>query len=169
MEASNLPGHKGKLTVSLELLYNKSPAFVLSTVGHEMIHAEQSLRRNKDLYTELASYPEFFHALRELEAFSWQSGKDSFSRTFAPGTASLIKFMAQKEKDNIEQGYACSQWTLRNTIDTFRNRPDRAKLMQQAGSYMKENPWVSEEWLPKNSNWATQTAGKRPSCDAVQY
>lgn len=154
---SSSPGTKPALMVNEDLFW-LTPAFVLSVIGREMVHMEQFQRRYKTstigIHTAVA-------ALRELEASSWELRKDKFPRSFKV-TTPLVPYMQEPEQKEEEINYACDQWEVSKAVEDVMTGPRREVYGQMLTSWLPQDPWVRQVWLPQNPGWATHQAGHRP-------
>jgi hypothetical protein len=155
---SNSEYEKVELEVDPKLYRQRSPAFLLSTMGHEMIHAEQGRRTVRHLYLDVPW--SVIQAMREVEAFSWQLNRDNFPRSFLPQTRKLIQFMTQDEKQDLGDYYVCWQWALRVRLNNLQRTP---AILRDTQFRLEEDPWFSQVWITKYPNWKSQRAGKVPT------
>ena len=166
--ASTLPaprGGKATMTISGDLFY-MTPGYMLSTIGHEMVHVGQLRRTYK---TDLAGINEAVGAFRELEASSWELHKDEFARSYGP--SSLLACMngqtqsygqqTTNEIEDINETYQCREWQVRKAIEDIRGRGQG--YLNRLGRWLEEDVWTNEVWLPQFPNWKTLTAGARPT------
>ena len=130
------PGQKPVLAISDDLLW-LTPAFVVSTLGHEMIHMEQYKRTYK---TDLNGINDAVAALRELEAYSWQLNRDNFARTFKVG--SLFYSFQNTEQQETELNFRCAQWDVSNAIDNIVTGPRSLIYSKSLAAWLQEDPWV---------------------------
>jgi hypothetical protein len=89
-----------------------TPACVVSTRGHEMIHMDQYNRKYK---TNFDSINEAVAALREGEAYNWQLRKGHSPRTFK--VDSLFSSFQNSEQHETELNFQCAQWDFSNAIE----------------------------------------------------
>jgi hypothetical protein len=151
------PSQKPVLAISDDLFW-LTPAFVVSTLGHEMIHMDQYQRKYK---TNLNGINDAVAALRELEAYSWQLKKDNFPRTFKVG--SLYSSFQNSEQQETELNFECAHWDVSNAIENIVTGPRSLIYSKSLAAWLEEDPWVRQVWLPQNPNWAQQHAGSKPA------
>jgi hypothetical protein len=89
-----------------------TPAFVVSTLGHEMIYMGQYNRKYK---TNFNGINDAVAALRELEAYNWQLRKGHSPRTFK--VDSLFSSFQNSEQHETELNFQCAQWDFSNAIE----------------------------------------------------
>lgn len=157
IERASTPSQKPRLEITDDLFW-LTPAFVISTVGHEMVHMQQYNRTYK---TSLSGINDAVAAFRELEAYSWQLNKDSFPRTFKVG--SLFSSFQDSEQQETELNYQCAQWDVWHAIENIASGPRRQIYSKSLAAWLEEDPWVRQVWLPQNSRWQQQHAGSRPA------
>lgn len=157
IERASAPGQKPLLEITDDLFW-LTPAFVISTLGHEMVHMQQYSRTYK---TNLSGINDAVAAFRELEAYSWQLKKDSFPRTFKVG--SLFSSFQDSEQKETELNYQCAQWDVGHAIENIATGPRSQTYSKSLAAWLEEDPWVRQVWLPQNSNWQQQRAGSRPA------
>ena len=151
------PGQKPVLGISDDLFW-LTPAFVVSTLGHEMIHMDQYNRKYK---TNLTGINHAVAALRELEAYSWQLKKDNFPRTFKVGL--LFSSFQNSEQQETELNFQCAQWDVSKAIENIVTGPRSLIYSNNLAAWLQEDPWVRQVWLPQNPNWVQQHAGSKPA------
>lgn len=154
-----VPGARGQaptLMVQSDLLL-LSPGYLISTIGHEMVHVEQGKRSYKTNQTGINS---LVQDMWELEASSWELNADNFSRSIgANKTAGCIQDQEKTSNHNI---YVCRQWEVRKALEDIRTGPKSSTYLPSAEKWLNEDPWTSQIWLPANPNWRTQKAGPKP-------
>lgn len=150
-------GGKPTLQVHIDLIWC-SPAFLVSAVGHEMIHYLQSLRPNA---VDLTGIDKAVWAFKELEASNWESGANNFN--WKIGSDQVFHCLRQVEKDEVLKILRFRQWEVRSRIEEivsgFRDAHNRLKRLER---WLTANPWTRDVWLPANPNWKSYTAGPRP-------
>lgn len=154
--ASNAGGRPA-LMVNEDLFW-LTPAYVMSVLGHEMVHMDQFQRHYK---TGMTGIYDAVTALRELEAASWELRKDNFPRTFKV-TTPLVPYMQETEQKSAEMNYLCDQWDVSKSIEDVVTGPRSVVYGQILTSWLQEDPWVREVWLPQNPDWATRRTGPQP-------
>ena len=149
-------GGKATLTIQDDLFYT-SPGYLISTLGHEMVHVEQQKRTYK---TNLTGINSLVGAMRELEASSWELNADNISRSF--GANKATDCMRDQEKTAQHQTYACRQWQVKKAIENIRTGGRKDIYLKSVEKWLNEDPWASKVWLAENSQWQTQSAGPMP-------
>ncbi len=148
MHAGGLPS----LTVSPDL-YAVSPGFLISVLGHEMVHDQQYKRKNTIDQTGFVSLVD---ALRELEGSYFQQGIDTLDRGF---TMEVSLCMADDERLEIRQVTACREWQVKKAIENIRLKPD---VVARAEKWMLADPWAKQVYIPQHPDWKTARAGNPP-------
>jgi hypothetical protein len=133
---------------------DKSPAYLVSCIGHELIHREQSLRPRQP--TTGISLE--IDAFRELEAWTWETGEMQFA--WKIGGTRVHGCLAQKEKQELDWGVSCYQWKIRRYIEEMNET--KKKYMPGLERWLKNDAWTSTKWLPANQDWQSLKAGTRP-------
>jgi hypothetical protein len=134
-----------------------SPAGLVSAIGHEMIHIEQLKRQSRIRVTYITPT---VTALREMEASSWETNAGGYR--WSIGTNTVFQCMPADEQQGPTLTLRCRTWQVKKTIQNIRSSPRAAQTLKELESWMKEDPWVSAAWLPRNPNWKTMEAGARP-------
>jgi hypothetical protein len=147
------PGQTPKLWVDPETLL-QSPPFLVSCIGHEMVHILQIRRK----YTSFRGINDAVTAFRELEAFTWETGSRGFNWEIGPSLVSSC--VTTRERDELALDLRCSQWQVRKEIENL-NEPPR-RYLGTLDQWLKEDPWANSQWLPQNPNWRTYRAGSKP-------
>jgi hypothetical protein len=151
------PGAKPDLIINEDLFW-LTPAFVLSTLGHEMVHMDQLQRHYNTRATGIDAAQK---ALWELEAYSWQLGKDKFPRSFKIDTP-LVPYMQDSEKAELDVNFECDQWDVNKAIMNIMTGPRSVVYGKALASWLQEDAWVDQIWLPQNPDWETRQPGPRP-------
>jgi hypothetical protein len=156
VEPAPRAGGKSTLTIQDDLFYT-APGYLISTIGHELIHVEQHKRTYK---TSFAGINSLVGAMRELEASSWEIDADNFSRSF--GANKAVDCMRDQEKAAQRMTFACRQWQVRKAIADIRESARRDTYFKSVEKWLNEDPWAQQVWLPDNPKWQTQAAGAQP-------
>ena len=160
VEPAPASGGKMTLTISPDAIW-LSPAGLVTSLGHEMIHVEQLKRRSSIRMTGLNSVLTSF---RELEASSWETRSSTFAWSIQANE--FYSCMAPDEKEGSQATLACRQWQVRKAIENVRTGLRSAQYMGALEKYMNEDPWISQIWLKQNPNWKSVAAGPAPaSCE----
>ena len=156
VEKSSRPGGKPLLTIQDDLFFT-APGYLISTIGHEMVHLEQHKRIYK---TNLAGINSVVGAMRELEASSWELGADTFSRSI--GANQVGECERGQEKQAQQMTYACRQWQVKKAIEDIRSGARRDAYFKSIEKWLNEDPWANQVWLQNNPDCKTQKAGAKP-------
>jgi hypothetical protein len=146
-------GQHPKLWMDPEVLL-QSPPFLVSCIGHEMVHMLQIQRK----YTSFRGINDAITAFRELEAFTWETGNHDFHWEIGPSP--VFNCVTTNESRELELDLRCAQWQVRKEIGDLNEPPQR--YLGVLDKWLKEDPWTSSQWLPQNPNWRTYRAGPRP-------
>jgi hypothetical protein len=140
-------------------LFWTSPAYILSIIGHELVHADQCQRYSGSVAIGVDRAQ---HAFSELEAYSWEAGKDSFPRTFKVKAAQLT-IMRPDEAQSVQAAYACASWNVDDAVARFLPGAPYAKYVERLRSYMTQDLWIKTVWLPQHPHWDMDPSkSKRP-------
>lgn len=132
-----------------------SPAALISTIGHELVHGEQNKERNKDPWTYTGN---LVNAMFELEASTWDNGKWK-----GPGSFGLNKFWtceAPAEQAGASALRACREWQVSvlvgkmNALEATKRAAAQAKFQK----FLNANEFAGTQWFPKHKDWKTMTA-----------
>lgn len=135
-----------------------APAALVSSIGHELIHYEQRKRaRPTDIVYD--NIEDILDALREVEAWSWESGVTNFAWPFKNQTQSCESKTDQEQAQISQQ---CYEWKARHLIETKIVKVGNATRTGYLEKWLKQDPWVLKVWLPANPGWKTVTAGAAP-------
>ena len=159
VEPSATPGGKQTLTLRDDVFYT-APGYMISVIGHEMVHVEQNNRSHKTNQMGISS---LVGAMHELEASSWEIHADNFPRSIGP--SKVGNCMRDQEKTAQQQTYACRQWQVKQAIEDILRGPRKDAYSRSVGLWLNEDPWASQVWLPANPSWQTQAAGQKPFAD----
>jgi len=159
VEPSATPGGKQTLTLRDDVFYT-APGYMISVIGHEMVHVEQNNRSQKTNQMGISS---LVGAMHELEASSWEIHADNFPRSIGP--SKVGNCMRDQEKTAQQQTYACRQWQVKQAIEDILRGPRKDAYSRSVGLWLNEDPWASQVWLPANPSWQTQAAGQKPFAD----
>ncbi len=157
VEPAASSGGKMTLTISPDAIW-LSPAGLVTSLGHEMIHVEQLKRRST---VRMAGLNSVLTAFRELEASSWETGSSSLAWSIKANE--FYDCQAEDEKAGSQATLSCRQWQVRKSIENVRTGLRSAQFMGALEKYMNEDPWISQVWLKQNPNWKTAAAGPAPS------
>jgi len=148
------PGKKPFLYIQRDL-FLMSPAFLVSAIGHEMVHWVQFQRGIKNLYgLETATL-----GFLELEASYWEIGMSDFQWPIGPNK--LFNCYTQAEHDAAMKLIECRRWQIRFGI----GEADLATLnIRHLEEWLNENPWTRQIWLPENPKWKKYDAEPPSPC-----
>ena len=139
-------GGKFVLTVYTPALQELSPAGLVNTIGHEMVHLEQR-QRGLPISTirgELGAKDSLF----ELEASSWESGARNFH--WKIGFSKVAGSVTRDEQLKSAAVMACREWQAVNRIAAL---PSGAK--DELATWLDQNSWTKQVWLPRHHDWKT--------------
>jgi hypothetical protein len=139
-------GGKYVLTVYTPALQELSPASLVNTIGHEMVHLEQ--RQRKLPISTLKGEQGVKDSLFELEASSWQSGARNFRWQIGPSKVAGSVTKDEQLKDDAL--LACREWQAVNRTAAL-----SAEAKDEMAKWLDLNPWTKQVWLPKHPNWKT--------------
>jgi hypothetical protein len=133
-----------------------SPAALIASIGHEMIHAEQ-LRRphNKP---SVGGLGDIVAAMNELEASSWETRFCTFGWKIGPN--SLWSCETAVERDHSSALRSCREWQVRELLVQVNKNSATQQFFAQ---WVDQNPWAKTNWLPKNRGWRKITRNDSPS------
>jgi hypothetical protein len=149
VEYAHVEEHRGLqhyLVVRGAAFTELSPAGMISALGHEMIHAEQ-LRRPGNL-SKAGGLSAITAAMNELEASSWETKVSSFPWRIGPNPTWSCE--TPLERDRSEALRSCREWQIRELLGAINQKP---KTQSDFEEWIKQNPWASINWLPKNPHW----------------
>ncbi len=136
-----------------------SPAFIVSTIGHEMVHYYQYQRKSN---LDLNNINRAIGPFRELEASNWDTGKKDFK--WENGQNRFYDYLNKNEKDELQSTLRCREWQVKKAIEDIRTMkgPQSLSILER---WLKETPWSNQVWLPANPSWKTYVAGLKPVKD----
>jgi hypothetical protein len=136
-----------------------SPAYMLSTIGHELVHADQCAHHSGHVAIGVDRVQ---FELDELEAYSWEAGKDNFPRTFKVKPSDLT-IMRPDEAESVQAAYACAVWLTDAAVAQFLPGAPYSKYAGALRAYLQGDPWTNTVWLPQHPQWdKAPPTGKRP-------
>jgi hypothetical protein len=158
-----VPKQYGKypLFISVNLLC-KSPAYITASVGHELIHIEQDNRTYNGLDIDDLQIRKVRDALREVEAYEWETGTGYFPWQIKTSNQ-WLSAMSPVEESELHTLEQCAGWKLESEIEQVRTHPDAENGLKKLKVYFQEDPWVRTNWLPRHSDWALRSAGAEPA------
>lgn len=167
-EAKNIgiavaPMQYGKFPLFLSVnLLCKSPAYMAASVGHELIHVEQYKRIYTGLNVDDLAIRKVRDALREVEAYEWETNSGAFPWKINTSDQWLGGFTAteRSELDTLQQ---CAAWNVANEIEQLRKQPDAETSIKKLMVFFEQDPWVRSNWLPHHTDWAVRSAGPQPA------
>jgi len=149
-------GKKATLTIAPDALW-LSPAGLVVTLGHEMVHVEQLKRsytvRMNGLNGALTSF-------RELEASSWELGARDFK--WEIGANKWSACVTDDEKKAAKMTFDCRDWQVRKAIEDVRTGPRNEQFVPALEKFMGQDPWISQVWLKQHPDWKTLKVGPAP-------
>jgi len=160
IEQPSSPGGKPILNIHREL-FLMSPAFLISAIGHEMVHAIQF---EQQIDVDLKGIYGAHRAFLELEASEWESWNKDFD--WKIGFNDVYDCLLELEKESSQKTLECRRWQVRYAIETAAFNPVNLNKLEK---WLKANPWTRDVWLPKNPNWKSFEAGARPDGDCEPF
>ncbi len=133
--------------------FDKSPAFLVSCIGHELVHLEQIRRPKQNMVGIVTAVAAF----RELEAWTWETGDDSFE--WSIGSSKVHDCRAQAEKDENAWGINCYRWKVNHDIEELE---ETKKYLPALERWLRNDPW-GKKWIASNAEWRSAKAGPRPA------
>jgi hypothetical protein len=132
-----------------------SPAGMIASIGHEMIHAEQ-LRRpgNRPSEPGLSSITA---AMNELEASTWETAAGTFRWKIGPNPTWSCE--TTLERDRSEALRACRAWQVQELIVAINQKPAVQAAFEK---WLSQNPWATATWLRSNPRWKEIRANSLP-------
>jgi hypothetical protein len=158
-DLSTEPDRCGKydLSITVQSLC-RSPASFIVVLGHEMVHREQYSRTYPGL--ERDTLGKLRADLHEVEAYAWELRQGKFNWKFDTIDRNpLYPGLTKEEIQESQKAQQCYEWDAEKHIEQDRGFGRSKELM---ALYFKEDPWISQEWLPKHTDWATHNAGPIP-------
>ena len=149
IEYAHVEEHRGQqhyLVVRGAAFTELSPAGMIASLGHEMIHAEQ-LRRPGNL-PKAGGLSAITAAMNELEASTWETAAGSFQWRIGPNPTWNCE--TPEERDRSEALRYCREWQIRELLVEVNRRPATQAAFEQ---WINQNPWASAHWLPRNRRW----------------
>ncbi len=150
-----------KLIAKVPVFY-RSPAGLTSSIGHELIHGEQWKRTLP--YPNYPGLKPVVDALKELEAYSWESGASDFNWSIGPNK--MWNCMTTKERDMAEAVRSCREWQVREELvavntSSSTDPAERRRMIQEKQAYfadwISKDPWANTVWRRKNAGWRNIT------------
>jgi len=147
----------GKYNLNLSVLsLCKTPAALVSEIGHEMIHVEQMEREASLKGVHIPDIKSVSYPLREVEAYSWELKTVNFPWKIGPS-----KWLAGQAEGEITEAKtlkACYEWKVLSEIDRVKHEPFNGPLLVELDKYFGQDPWISANWLPAHQDWKTKSA-----------
>ena len=159
VEYAHVEAHRGQqyyLVVRGAAFTELSPAGMVSSLGHEMIHAEQ-LRRPGNL-PKATGLSAITAAVNELEASSWETMVSSFRWQIGPNSTWSCE--TPLERDRSEALRSCREWQIRELLVGVNLKSTTQAAFEE---WIRQNPWASTNWLPKNPRWKQVRTNDLPS------
>jgi hypothetical protein len=143
----------------------RSPAGLVSTIGHEMIHVEQMQRHYSSIGVD--DFGAVRSPLREVEAYSWELQQSNFAWKIGRS-----KWLAGQTSDEIKESKVqaqCYEWQVESGIDKLRTGFGSGGNVLRFGNFLNEDPWTRSVWLPAHSDWKTHKAGPQPAVCKAEF
>ncbi len=149
---------KYQLVVSDDLFY-LSPAMLIQSLGHEIIHLTQYERHYSVNFQYIDSATSAF---RELEASTWESGTRTLN--YFRKNSNFYNCLKEDEKNAATSRLECRKWGVRKAIKDIREKEQfRSGPMKTFEKWLGEDEWTNKYWLPSNPGWSTYDPGPEPA------
>ena len=148
---------KYPLVVSDDLFW-LSPAMLMQSLGHEIVHLDQYQRT----YTMNVFYIDAaIAAFRELEASTWDTGTST--RKYSNKNSNFFDCLMPVEQNAATATLRCREWEVKKAIMTIRKKDEwRPGVMRTLERWLQEDVWTKTYWLPSNPEWKTYAPGPKP-------
>jgi hypothetical protein len=157
-----LPMQNGKYPVYISVnLLCKSPAFIVTSTGHALIHVEQYRRAYNGFNSEDLAIRKARDALREVEAREWETNTGAFPWKLHTANR-WFSSLTSAERNDLLTLKQCAEWNAGHEIEALRGDSASAAAVQKLAQFMQQDPWVRANWLPHHADWATHRAGPQP-------
>ena len=148
---------KYPLVVSDDLFW-LSPAMLMQSIGHEIVHLVQYQRSYS---MNVAQIDAACSAFRELEASTWESGNTDMN--YSNKGSNFFNCLMPVEQNAATAMLRCREWGVRKAIQSVREidqlRPGAMRKLEQ---WLQEDAWTKAHWLPSNPGWKTYAPGPKP-------
>ncbi len=148
---------KYPLVVSDDLFW-LSPAMLMQSIGHEIVHLVQYQRTYS---MNVAQIDAACTAFRELEASTWESGTTTLS--YFNKSSNFFDCLMPVEQNAATAMLRCREWGVRKAIQNIREidqlRPGAMRTLER---WLQEDAWTKAHWLPSNPGWKTYAPGPKP-------
>jgi hypothetical protein len=160
---------QGKCNLNISVLsLCKTPAALVSELGHEMIHVEQFQREPGYKGVHIPDIEGASFALREVEAYSWELKTVNFPWKIGP--SKWLAGQAAGEKQEAVLLKSCYEWKALAQIDKIKHEPFSGPFVDELGRYFEQDPWISANWLPSHTDWKTKAAPAEPeACKKADF
>ncbi len=162
LETPDVKGQKPDLKVSKKLFLECSPAFLVQSIGHELIHMNQ-YENSPDV--NLRGITSYINAFLELEASRWEM-KDTYSG-WKIKSNNLFECLTGGEQIEVINVKNCREWQTLAAIEKLSEwRPTDLDTLE---TWLKANPWTRDVWLVENPGWRnynTKNAQKPYACES---
>ena len=167
LDMNVFPGDNGKCTLLVQnrAITERSPAGLLSVMGHELTHQLQ-FRRNYSSLTEeeLAKIEEFITDFDELEARAWQKGiynpgSPTWPAPFSNRGKEVYGCQTATEIKEIERAVDCNEWLVKQDMHRLKEKQTNGQVLMGKSDWdimtrwMSLNPWAQNGWLPMHPKW----------------
>ena len=146
LEEPDVKGQKPDLRVSKKLFLECSPAFLVQSIGHELIHMNQ-YETSPDV--NLRGITTYVNAFLELEASRWEM-EDTYSGWKIKSNR-LFECLRGAEQVEVINTKACREWQTLAAIEKLSDwRPTDLDALE---TWLNANPWTRDVWLVENPGW----------------
>jgi len=148
---------KYPMVVSDDLFW-LSPAMLMQSIGHEIVHLIQYQRTYS---MNVAKIDAACSAFRELEASTWESGNTDMN--YSRKNSNFFSCLMAAEQDAATAMLRCREWGVRKAIMNVREidqlRPGAMRALER---WLQEDAWTKTHWLPSNPGWKAYAPGPKP-------
>ncbi len=137
-------------------LFLLSPAFLVGSIGHELVHWDQMRRGLLQTSTNAEATAGFL----ELEASSWEIGVAGFRWPIRPNT--LFDCYDEAEQADTRKTLECRKYQVRFGIEQAAINPVNLGRLEK---WLSQNAWTKQVWLPENPKWKSYTAEPPSPCN----
>ena len=146
LEQPQTEGQKPTLRVSKKLFLECSPAFLVQSIGHELIHMNQ-YENSPDV--NLRGITTYVNAFLELEASRWEM-EDIYSG-WKIRSNDLFECLRGEEQIEVINTKNCREWQTMAAIEKLNDwRPTDLDNLE---TWLTANPWTRDVWLVENPGW----------------
>ncbi|MBN1881896.1 MAG: hypothetical protein JW885_06955 [Deltaproteobacteria bacterium] len=155
LEQPEMEGQKPTFRVSKKLFLECSPAFLVQSIGHELVHMNQ-YENSPDV--DLRGITTYINAFLELEASRWEI-EDTYSG-WKIGSNDLFECLRGGEQIEVINIKNCREWQTLAAIEKLNDwRPTDLDTLE---TWLEANPWTRDVWLVENPGWRKYNTNNIP-------